>query len=493
MKTRHRFLAGFGLAALAIAIMGQVGLTTMPPNTVFGRIGVGAFGPGGAVPLSTLAANLGIGVPAHNVAIGTGSNSGSFVGAAPSSPGQILIDQGGGVDAQFKPVTGSCTIDLNGVTSCGALGGGVTLLSAVAPYTVLATDCFKTIQAGTGATGSFTITLPGSTSGFSNGCRLQIYNGDSYLAATSRGKVLSGFPADCFYILFPHQTCDIMVSNGAFVATRPQRRWAQTSVQLFVANSGSDTANDCLSLNFPCKTIQHAGSIVYNNVDNQSSSPTILLKGGDSFPECVVFQGQFTGYNVGLITSSSGTGTSGGATWGNVTGSCASNALLTVADNAEWQVQNLNITNASGTSGIFGLFVHQTGVIDILDGMAFGPMPGSFNLAIDHNGSMGIGASYTIGAGPAWLGFLTMGGAGTFSECGACTTTFAVSPRLTTMYTLVGAGATLLMGPTHVFSGSATITNACTVTGPSMVSLSDIVIPGTNNCAAGATHGGQVF
>jgi len=54
--------------------------------------------------------------------------------------------------------------------------------------TILNTDCGKTVQLGTGATGFFTETLP-SVSGFDPKCKVNITNGD-----TARAKGLSGFP-----------------------------------------------------------------------------------------------------------------------------------------------------------------------------------------------------------------------------------------------------------------------------------------------------------
>src|SRR5262245_21150336 len=92
----------------------QVAFQPLPPQTVVGRIGVDSnkYGPPAAIPLSTLSANLGIGTPLHSIPTGKGSGVGSFNSIAPSAGGQILIDQGSGSDPAFKPMTGSCTIDV---------------------------------------------------------------------------------------------------------------------------------------------------------------------------------------------------------------------------------------------------------------------------------------------------------------------------------------------------------------------------------------------
>src|ERR1022692_4798351 len=67
----------------------------------------------------------------------------------------------------------------------------------VAGYSIANTDCGKTIQAGTGSTGSFTLTLPAVT-GFPTNCSVLIKNGD-----TAAIKTLSGFPADVSTTLQP--------------------------------------------------------------------------------------------------------------------------------------------------------------------------------------------------------------------------------------------------------------------------------------------------
>lgn len=411
----------------------------------------------------------------------TGNNINTVAG---STTGVIGFFGGTGIT-----LTGQCATNLTGSCTVSTTAA-ISLNIQTANYTIQPSDCNKTLQLGTGSTGQFILTLPAV---FNTSCPIRVYNGDVYIPGQSDGKIMSGFPSSVFYILFPNQSFDIDVSGGAWVITRASARWPQTSVEIFVANAGSDTANDCMSLAHPCQHISQAGSIVYNIVDNQGSAPTIILNGGDTFHECITFQGQITGYNVGLITSSSGTGISGGATWGNVTGACPGNQLFTSADGAEWQVQNILFTNASGTSGIGGIGTHNTGILDVLNGMNFGPQPGSYNIQSDHNGSIGFSASYTISGGTSWLGFINTGGSTNIGECGSCTTTFAAGPTMTTMYTINGGGSTILLGPTHTYSGSATITNACIVSGPSMLSLASNTVPGTANCAAGASHGGQVF
>jgi hypothetical protein len=54
--------------------------------------------------------------PANSLLIGRGPNS--PIGAVtPSSPGQVLIDQGSGLDPQFRPISGAINIDHQGIAS----------------------------------------------------------------------------------------------------------------------------------------------------------------------------------------------------------------------------------------------------------------------------------------------------------------------------------------------------------------------------------------
>jgi hypothetical protein len=431
MKTRFRFLAGFALAAAAIAAMGQVAIQTFPPDSVYGRIGVGTFGPGGAIPISTLFANLGIGVTAHSVVIGKGTTIPGFNGVAPSTAGQIFIDQGSGIDPAFKPASGSCTVDINGVFGCGTIGGGVNIVSA--NYTVQTSDCFKTVQAGTGtgSTAQFTVTLP-SPSGFPAGCPITIYNGDAYSPGSPRGKIMSGFPADIFYILFPHQSFNVGISNGAWVVTRQAGRWMEAGPQIYVSNSGSDTSNDCLSASTACATINHAVSgVLYPRIDNLNGSPIVFLFGGGTWNECDTFQGQLTGINVGFIE-----GTSGQATW-NTVGACA--ALL-IADNAEWETANITFTSDAANGS--GIFIHQPGVVDMLSGTNFGAFSGTgAAVGSDHGGFINFDqAGGAVNIGPGNVGVFLSLGPGT-QMVGSFTAVGQSPVTIGTWMAIVGAGA----------------------------------------------------
>ena len=85
-----------------------------------------------------------------------------------------------------------------------------TLNAQTSSYSIATTDCGKTILAGTGSTGQFTVTLP-STAGFPSNCAVLIKNGD-----TGSDKVLSGFPSDLGGTLYPLQSFGVKIVNGGW-------------------------------------------------------------------------------------------------------------------------------------------------------------------------------------------------------------------------------------------------------------------------------------
>jgi hypothetical protein len=266
MKTRHRFLAGFGLAALAVAIMGQVGLTTMPPGTVFGRIGVGAFGPGGAVPLSTLAANLGVGVTAHSVVIGKGTTTAGFNGAPPVASGAILIDQGLGNDAVFTPVSGSCTLAANGAISCSGVGGGVT--SVTANYAALPGDCLKTIA----VSGGSQITLTVNSAATYGACTLDITNNNAWASPAGVILAVTGLTTNPA-VLYPGMTITLTNISGAW-AQKPNVviGTAPLGTKLYVDGVNGLDTNDCLAAATACQTLNHViMGVLFNNLEVATS------------------------------------------------------------------------------------------------------------------------------------------------------------------------------------------------------------------------------
>lgn len=196
------------------------------------------------------------------------------------------------------PASAQCSGQFQANTVCGnngttpslpfqipspGLPGGVltnTLNSQTSNYTVLSTDCGKTIQAGTGSTGFFTVTIP-SVSGFAATCVVSVYNGD-----TGRAKRIANDPGcdPVFHFLWPGQACTFGIVNGAWVALNTPGRWGLGGAVTFHADSTNGTDNnstDCLGTGAAaCATITHAASIVCDELSLNGQQVAIAPPSG---------------------------------------------------------------------------------------------------------------------------------------------------------------------------------------------------------------------
>jgi hypothetical protein len=102
--------------------------------------------------------------------------------------------------------------------------------------------CGGTVQAGTGSTGQFTLTLPAVT-GFPTNCSVLIKNGDS-----TNGKILTGFPVGSNTILWPKQSIGVKIVNGGWQSFYNPGPWLVPTggLTLYASPSGND-ANDGLT------------------------------------------------------------------------------------------------------------------------------------------------------------------------------------------------------------------------------------------------------
>lgn len=326
-------------------------------------------------------------------------------------------------------------------------------------HTIATTDCGGVVQMGTGAITQKILTLP-TVFGSSGACPITVVNGNTYSAGNSRGMMMSGFPANVFYILFPGQSLHLIISNGAWLVDRTAGRWAIPGPQLYAVNGGSDTSNDCLSPTTGCASInQTVNGILYPHIDNQQGSPIVYLYGGGTWSECNTFQGQLVGINVGFIE-----GTGGQATW-NTSGACA--ALL-IADNAEWETAN--ITFESTTANGSGIFLHQPAVVDMLAGTYFGAFSGTGSaVGSDHGGFINFDqAGGVVNIGPGSLGVFLQLGPGT-QMTGSFTAAFQGNPTIGTFMTITGAGSMANFAGIGA-TGSVTVGRS-TCSGPSAFTL----------------------
>jgi hypothetical protein len=297
---------------------------TIPSGSVVGRLSSGP-GPTEAIPfaslLTALSAKLGIGVPAHSVAIGKGSTTAGFNGAQTSAAGQVLIDQGSGNDPAFQPVSGSCTLAATGAMSCGVVGAGVN--SVTANYTATSSDCFKTIAAG----GNVQLTITVNSAATYGACTIDISNVDTW--GSGHGKVLSvnGLTTNP-PVLYPGMTITLLNVNGAWFQ-KPGITVAQAPLgtKLYVDVNGLDS-NDCLAVATACQTLSHVFmQVLWQWLEATAGSGTGTNPGFDirliADPSCVSSTGvncihglhysgipkQLEGHNSVMIECDAGTAT----------------------------------------------------------------------------------------------------------------------------------------------------------------------------------------
>jgi hypothetical protein len=145
-------------------------------------------------------------------------------------------------------------------------------------YTIQTSDCGGTIQAGTGSSGFFTVTIP-TVGGFPTNCVVDITNGD-----TARGKAIAGFSGcSTQNILWPLQTCGIGIVNGAWTALQRPGRWrppAGSQLQFFADyTNGTDTAG--LTDGFASgasafKTVEHCFLMAADQIDFNGVNQTTV-------------------------------------------------------------------------------------------------------------------------------------------------------------------------------------------------------------------------
>lgn len=365
---------------------------------------------------------------------------------------------------------------LNGLT--GDLNGADlnTLNSVTANYTIQTTDCGKTVQAGTGSTGLFTITLP-AVAGFSSVCTVNIKNGD-----TGRGKRLSGFPSDVINsVLWPLQAMTVKIINGAWAITSYPGRWRlPANTELCVRQDGSNTSDglgngtvaaDCLA------TIQYCTNTIYRQIDANNYYPKcgIYTGGTSTFAEAVAMQGQLTGYNL------LGYSIRGAVTWSSTS------ACLTISDNAEAAIDAVygstltftcNTSNTVNTGAIYG---HQVMVVDVSGAINW--RPGGTNdsfLFMDGEGRgtiNGTGAGITLGNGGVASGYSYVN---CNYHCAGVTTggTLGWTGTLALSAFYVALGGSVISHSSNPSSGTPGAIGASIILGNSVIRLNGLTPPG---------------
>lgn len=276
-------------------------------------------------------------------------------------------------------------------------GWNNTLNAQTANYTIATSDCGKTIQAGTGATGFFTITLP-AVGGFSTTCVVGVKNAD-----TARAKALTGFPAEVQNnscgasnrCLWPGQHIEVAIINGVWAVTKHPGRWVLTATPTYQVNhaSGSDN-NDCLSTGAAaCATIAKAAALIYQNIDAAAGFQPVIQLANETFTENnVFFQGRLTGAMTGSdvqdILILGNTGSPSSVVW-----QVSAGAGL-VADNASLRINGVKFLGAAAS--VNGIQSEKMGMITMLN-MEFGLFTTGFHIVLFEYGNVYFdGGTYVV-------------------------------------------------------------------------------------------------
>lgn len=414
----------------------------------------------------------------------TSGTVGAQLEYAVSTAGSITIDtssinfviMGGStapVSAAMKPVVVASTIDI-ARTLLGITGTGIdtnVLHSVTADYTIAAADAGKLIQAGTGTSGLFTLTLP-AVSGFDTTAVVTIKNGD-----TTRGKRMIGFPSDVQSILWPLQSIQLRIINGAWATVFNPGRWRTPGIADFYVDTAGSNTNDGLATGAGAfRTLAFASQTMYQQIDfGGATSPTVHVTAGQTFNEQVFAGGQLTGNNVMTFK-----GNGGNFIWAN-NGPCCSlgdNGEV-IFDGVTWQ------GNQSNTNGTGHILSHNNGIFDLtgshifvgngandcaifMDGPSCGSVSNGFTLA----GQFGDAVHFDAGGKLSLSGIITPSG----------------SPTVARLFNLKYC-AVLLMGTQPDTVGYGSI-GASLVASNSVLQRNGVTIPGG---AITATTGGQLI
>lgn len=290
-------------------------------------------------------------------------------------------------------------------------------------YTVLTSDCKKTIQLSGSGVG---ITLP-SVSGFPSTCGVTIVNSNA-----TRGIALNGFPfiLDSVHpILYPKQVLRVEIVNGAWAVTVNPGRWRLPgSVTLYINNATGDNSFDGLSASAPFFDFATAYSTLVNKFDFNTQTVTIQAAAGQTWGNTGANGGWTGGGRVvldggnGIFTAATGTAigveNTQGSTW-----------------EFTFTIQNMTITCSGGANG----FTVISGYGAIGSGVTFGACPGGNHILADGPSRIWAPSNYTING--AANSHLSAGFFGLIDFNVATTVTIVGNPAITQFASAGGLGS----------------------------------------------------
>lgn len=456
--------------------------------------------PGTTTVLSVPSGGTGqVSFPSNSVLLGNGTaalgNSGvplanqvlvePPVGGAPTF-GQVNLGAPAAITGVLPLANGGTALSTVGVSGTILQSNGTALLYGPVPYFLIGTpqssnyliqnsDDKTIIRLGGGS--QFTVTL-GAPSTYSDGnFAVQLTNDDGL------GKTLAinGYSNS---ILWPGQTITIFNNGSNGWAFNPQQNLRYYyGGNLYVDNGGADS-NDCLSLATACATICGAVTRGRNNIDPQGAQYTILVTAGQTHTEGCIIQGPNFNNSVFFIG-----GNGGPFTW-NAASTAQGTICLLVGDGATIEVNNVTFTGG-GLTGAVGIFIHQSGIVDVDAGVTFGLFTSGTHMGSDHGGFLNIDESYSI-SGSA-INHIAVG-PGTqvaIEGAGTITVTASGTPTISTFYTAAGSGSDIELGVV-VYSGAYTSGMIpYNISGNAALQLNSNTPPGSG--MAVTTHGGQAY
>lgn len=384
-------------------------------------------------------------------------------------------------------VTAAVTAATAGVASLDGYTGAITgadlnvLNAKAANYTVANTDCGSTIYV-TGALN--VITLP-AVAGFDTKCAVRVKNGSS-----TRAQKITGFPTDLMVApntacgasnncLWPLQSIEVKIVNGAWVGTVAPGRWRVSSPNFYADKANGSDNNDCLTTTTAaCATIQHAIDLACHAVDSAGSVPTINVADGTAYAPFQLVE-DCIGSNQISVVGNTGTPANVQVTDGGV----ATN-IVYVKDKAIMTINGMKLTpTVSGSSGVA---CGQNSTLDV-NNVVFNDTPsGSIVNALDNcQINLLTGISIVDNSAPSSASaFMNASQYGRIqlNTNPTFTGTWSFSFGCLTVGGLINIGS-------HSFSGG-------TVTGPRYLSeLNGVIYNGAASCpgnsAGSVTLGGQ--
>jgi hypothetical protein len=297
-------------------------------------------------------------------------------------------------------------------------------------------------------------TLPGATGGaLPAGWSSTIINTDSaglLAIQVGAGSTLTGSNASGgFLVLGPGQKVTIQCDGTNYQAWgAPPRARLAANTTIYVATTGSDSANVGVTVGTPFATGSHAYAWAQSSLDLAEFQLTIAFAAGTSYavPSC---SGPIVGQNSPVVIQGAG---SGSTTFPNG---------IAVAGGANIQATSINLATAS--SGGAAIAANDVGTkASVGSGIVFGASSGA-HIEANTGALIYLASSYTISGGAA--AHIVQQAGGIVDASAIITVTLSGTPNFSVAFADSVAGGVINFGSNVTFSGSATGSRYATLAG----------------------------